>query len=225
MVHQARFILLHAVCLLDHARADTVIMPRQAWDRKHFTRKTDAIWLHAHLDCRARQEAEGRGREGDAAGVREWLEAGADPNAPDPGNGWTAMHRAAVEGKSVEVLEVLRGARAEVDKATENGLTPLMVAASNDTTGDVVRWLLEQGADWRLQATSGEYAGETALGIAKRNNEAEAASVLEAWVSEHGSAEEAAAAAAAVVQEMKRGETHAAHSTPYCHVWPEPVLV
>ena len=127
------------------------------------------------------------------------------------------MHRAAEEGQSVEVLEVLRDAGAEVDKADENGMTPLMAAAYSSATGAVLRWLLEQGADWRLQATSGDYAGETALGLAKRFGKAEAASVLAAWVSEHGSAEEAAAAAvaAAVTQEMKqRGETHAALSTP-----------
>eukprot|EP01046_Picozoa_sp_COSAG06_P038503 COSAG06_NODE_4449_length_4252_cov_21.903443_1_plen_310_part_10 len=150
--------------------------------------------------------------QGDLAGVREWLEAGADPKAPDS-HGITAMHRAAAGGKSVEVLEALRGAGAEVDKADADGETPLMYAARNGATGAVVRWLLEHGADWRLQATSGDYAGKTALDIAKRQGEAEAASVLAAWVSEHGSTEEAAA----VVQEMKqRGETPAALSTPNC---------
>ena len=151
--------------------------------------------------------------KGDAAGVRECLEAGADPNAPDPersGNGMTAMHYAAYEGKSVEVLEVLRGAGAEVDKLDERGETPLMYAASNGATGAVVRWLLEQGADWRLQVTSGHYAGETALGFAKRRGQAEAASVLAAWVSEHGSAEEAAAGA----QEIQPCATPTAISTP-----------
>ena len=139
--------------------------------------------------------------EGDAAGVREWLEAGADPNAPDPMDGWTAMHHAAYGGGSVEVLEALHGVGAEVDTLDENGLTPLMYAAAHGATGAVLSWLLEQGADWRLQATLGDYAGLTTLGIAKQEGEAEAASVLAAWVSEHGSAEEAAAAAA-VVQEL-----------------------
>eukprot|EP01046_Picozoa_sp_COSAG06_P035661 COSAG06_NODE_3852_length_4829_cov_3.475899_3_plen_163_part_00 len=155
------------------------------------------IWI-AELDEKLRTAA----YKGDTAEVRECLEAGADPNAPYPGYGRTAMHRAAVEGKSVEVLEVLRGARAEVDKADKYGYTPLMVAAGTGATDAVLRWLLEQGADWR-QATSGPGAGETALGLAKRNGKAEAASVLAAWVPEHGSAEEAAAAAA-VVQEMKQ---------------------
>ena len=161
------------------------------------------VWI-AELDKKLRTAAE----EGDAAGVRECLEAGADPNAPDPEqNGMTAMHRAAEGGKSVEVLEVLVGAGAEVDKADEDGETPLMYAAYTGVTGAVLRWLLEQGADWRLlQATSGSWAGETALGFAKREGQAEAASVLAAWVSEHGSAEEAAAAAAAaaVAQEAKQ---------------------
>jgi hypothetical protein len=240
------------------------------------------VWIIAGLDDKLRAAA----YNGDAAGVREWLDAGADPNAPsqaapavaafpaalavdevastalpagweqrmhdgkpyyvnhhtrtttwdrptatatpapdrDGEDGGTAMHFAAIEANSVEVLEVLRGAGAEVDKAAENGETPLMWAASNGATGAVLRWLLEQGADWRLQATSGPTAGLTALGFAKREGAAEAASVLAAWVSEHGSAEEAAAAeeeaaeaaeAAAVAQEAKqRGETPAALSTP-----------
>jgi ankyrin repeat protein len=149
------------------------------------------VWIIAGLDDKLRTAA----WKGDAAGVREWLEAGADPNAPNPESGWTAMHSAAIEGKSVEVLEVLRGAGAEVDKAAEGGWTPLMLAAGG-ATGAVLRWLLEHGADWRLQGTSGDYAGKNALGFAKQYNKAEAASVLAAWVSEHGSAEEAAAAAA-----------------------------
>eukprot|EP01046_Picozoa_sp_COSAG06_P060569 COSAG06_NODE_12933_length_1310_cov_30.715111_2_plen_229_part_01 len=109
-------------------------------------------------------------QKGDAAGVRACLEAGADPNAPDPdcwgmdsdeedADGMTAMHLAALGGKSVEVLEVLHGAGAEVDKVDQGGVTPLMAAAGSDATGAVVRWLLEQGADWRLQATSGPGAG------------------------------------------------------------------
>ena len=124
------------------------------------------------------------------------------------------MHRAAVEGKSVEVLEVLVGAGAEVDKVNKYGWTPLMFAVINGATGAVVRCLLEQGADWRLQATSGHYAGNTALDIAKRNaillRKVEAASVLAAWVSEHGSAEEAAVAAA-VAQEMKQRQEEDYH--------------
>eukprot|EP01046_Picozoa_sp_COSAG06_P043845 COSAG06_NODE_5810_length_3261_cov_21.125000_1_plen_349_part_00 len=153
--------------------------------------------------------------QGDAAGVREWLEAGADPNARNARNGGTAMHHAAAGGKSVEVLEVLEvllGAGAEVDKLDEDGETPLMWAASNGATGAVLRWLLEHGADWRLQATSGDYAGKTALGIAKRQGKAEAASVLAAWVSEHGSAEEteeaAAVAAAVAEQEAAAAQRH-----------------
>eukprot|EP01048_Picozoa_sp_COSAG05_P039757 COSAG05_NODE_19964_length_285_cov_0.478495_1_plen_95_part_11 len=90
-------------------------------------------------------------REGDAAGVRECLEAGADPNAAAPDSyGMTAMHRAAIRGKSVEVLEVLLEAGAKADKLDERGQTALMFAAYNGATGAVVRWLLEQGADWRL---------------------------------------------------------------------------
>eukprot|EP01046_Picozoa_sp_COSAG06_P038504 COSAG06_NODE_4449_length_4252_cov_21.903443_2_plen_308_part_00 len=247
------------------------------------------VWL-AGLDKTLRAAA----YNGDAAGVREWLDAGADPNAPsqaapavaafpaalaadevasialpagweqrmayragvrehgipyyvnhhtrtttwdrptatatpapdrDGEGGVTAMHWAAAGGKSVEVLEVLRGAGAEVDKATEDGVTPLMWAARNGATGcgAVLRWLLEHGADWRLQATSGALAGETALGIAKRQGEAEAASVLAAWVSEHGSAKEAAAAAAVAQEAKQRGETPAALSTPNCcrHASPE----
>ncbi len=138
--------------------------------------------------------------QGDVEGVRACLEAGADPNSPAPEmNGMTAMHDAAVgagDSGALEVLVLLWKWGAEVDKVNKDGETPLMYAAYYGGTVAVLRWLLEQGADWRLQATSGEYAGETALGFANRFGTAEAASVLAAWVSEHGSAEEAAAAAA-----------------------------
>jgi len=52
-----------------------------------------------------------------------------------------------------------------------------------------VEWLLGRGADWRLKSNG----GQTALDCAKRNGEAEAAAALEAWIAEHGSAEEACA--------------------------------
>eukprot|EP01046_Picozoa_sp_COSAG06_P035493 COSAG06_NODE_3821_length_4873_cov_74.718894_5_plen_146_part_00 len=114
------------------------------------------------LETRMRDAA----KEGDAAGVRACLEAGADPNAPDP-RGRTAMHGAAVRGVSVEVLEVLHGAGAEVDKADEDGWTPLMYVAYNGATGAVLRWLLEQGADWRLQVPSIIMIHDVEFGSAK----------------------------------------------------------
>ena len=62
----------------------------------------------------------------------------------------TAMHYAAQEGKSVEVLEVLRDAGAEVDKTTEGGYTPLMHAADSGATGAVRdRYAAAHCSGWR----------------------------------------------------------------------------
>jgi hypothetical protein len=125
--------------------------------------------------------------EGDAEAVRRCLLDGADPNAAD-GGGQTALFHAAGENQ-VGCLEVLCEAGADLDKATGGGWTPLIIAARNGRTA-AVEWLLARGADWRL--TNGN--GRTALDWAKGCGQAEAAAALEAWIAEHGSAEEAAPA-------------------------------
>ena len=62
-----------------------------------------------------------------------------------------------------------------------------MIAAYFGDTA-AVEWLLGRGADWRLTSKK----GKTALDLAKKYSEAEAAAALEAWIAEHGTAEEAA---------------------------------
>ena len=58
------------------------------------------------------------------------MEVGADPNAPDSEmNGMTAMHCAAVEGKSVEVPEALRARMVQ-----EDALQAAAVASRSDAS-------------------------------------------------------------------------------------------
>jgi uncharacterized protein len=70
--------------------------------------------------------------------------------------GWTVLHLAIHRDHRVLFQEVLaRGA--DVNAATTDGLTPLMVAAS-DGRHEMTRFLLEQGADVTRKDTSGRTA-------------------------------------------------------------------
>ena len=51
-----------------------------------------------------------------------------------------------------------------------------------------MEWLLDRGVDWRL---ANQY-GDTALAVAKKQGKVEVVAVLEAWIAEHGTAEEMA---------------------------------
>ena len=74
------------------------------------------------------------------------LEAGADPNARSDG-GDTPMHRAAGSG-NVEILMALLRAGAEVNvQGAYGGLTPLMYAVKEPHRAEVMRVLLNAGAD------------------------------------------------------------------------------
>ena len=66
---------------------------------------------------------------------------------------------------------------AEIDKADNCGDTPLMVAASRGHTS-VVSWLLQRGADRRLESVSGSWSGKTALAIAVERGHMDTVQVL-----------------------------------------------
>ena len=74
---------------------------------------------------------------------------------------------------------------ANLDKADNRGITPLMWAAQPGHSG-VVRRLLELGADHTAVGTGGyPYEGRTALGVAEARGKEEAATVLREWAASH----------------------------------------
>ena len=122
---------------------------------------------------------------GDVEKLQRCLRDGADPNAADE-DGETALCNAA-ELNQVGCMETLAEAGADLDRTDNYAWTPLMVAAHFGQTA-AVEWLLGRGADWRAT----DCDRKTALDWAEGQGKAEAAAVLEAWIAEHGSAEEAA---------------------------------
>lgn len=79
--------------------------------------------------------------KGDATGVKLLLDSGAKVNQP----GWSALHYAAT-GPEPKVVQLLIERGAEVEAASPNGSTPLMMAAQYGSE-DSVNLLLARGAD------------------------------------------------------------------------------
>ena len=107
---------------------------------------------------------------GSVTSVRLLLEHGADPNATNKA-GVTALVWGAREIAKVRLLLEAGGAP---NVQTKLGNTPLIIAAAHAPSADVVRLLLEHGAD--LQSTN--HRGTSALRNAVRAGELETAKVL-----------------------------------------------
>ena len=101
----------------------------------------------------------------DARMVDLLLEHGADPNRADA-SGATALMWAVPDVAKVRLL-LARGASVSAKSQTER--TPLLVAAAYPRTVDVLRLLLDHGADLRAQ----DRAGSTALTLAVRSADVE----------------------------------------------------
>ena len=97
-----------------------------------------------------------RGHEGI---VRDMLtrQAQVNPEAP----AWSALHYAALRGH-VGIIDVLLERGANVNSVSENGTTPLMLAASEGRL-EAVQRLLKRGADPRLESDGARTATWWAL--------------------------------------------------------------
>ena len=93
--------------------------------------------------------------------VERLLERGADPNKTDA-SGSTALMWAVPD---IEKVRVLLAHGANVNATSESERTPLLVASSLPRTVDVLRLLLDRGANLRAQ----DRAGATALALAVRS--------------------------------------------------------
>src|SRR5437879_6376737 len=102
---------------------------------------------------------------GDARMVDLLLQHGADANQPGP-SGTTALMWAVPDLAKVRLL-VAHGAN--VNARPENDRTTLLVAASYPETVDLLRLLLDEGADLRAQ----DKGGATALALALRSADVE----------------------------------------------------
>ena len=74
--------------------------------------------------------------------------------------GWVALHEAC-EGGHLECAKALLGAGADINKQTNDGGTPLMMAAFCDNI-EVVRELLKRGAKKELKSNNGYTAYDRA---------------------------------------------------------------
>ncbi len=99
-------------------------------------------------------------RAGNKAGIPLLIAAGADPNQPAGVNSWPPLMHA-IHKNRIGTAEALIDLGAKVNHTQSNGDTPLMMAAGYGYT-DIVRMLLEKGADPAMRTD----AGITALDLA-----------------------------------------------------------
>jgi ankyrin repeat protein len=133
---------------------------------RHISARPGTIFDEAATE-RIRKRAEGvtalmsAARGGCSACVRLLLENGADAKVRTNA-GLTALHFAAFKG-DLAMVKALLEAGAPVNVADDRGLTPLIMAAnSRSKDPDVVRLLLEHGADLQLKDSLGRTASDWA---------------------------------------------------------------
>ena len=108
-------------------------------------------------------------RDGRIDEVKDLLARGAHINSKGQG-GWTALHCAAYKNQAAIAEHLLAGnltGKADINATTNDGLTPLMIAAENGALG-VVNWLLCAKANIQIK----DKIGWTALHCAAYKNQA-----------------------------------------------------
>ena len=106
------------------------------------------------------------------------VRAGADLNAQDVTNGWTALVWSLEEGQAVSAKQLI-AAGTNLDLRDQKGRTALMHTAalgSQTVYKEVVQWLLAKGADTSIQ----DNEGKTAVAIAERSWESNPTSKIQA---------------------------------------------
>jgi len=100
------------------------------------------------------------------------IEQGADVNKP----GWTPLHYAATRGHR-EMMRLLLDHDAYIDSESQNGTTPLMMAAYS-ASPLAVKLLLEEGAD----PTLANHGNATALDLAIKGDHQQSAFYIRAFI-------------------------------------------
>jgi ankyrin repeat protein len=83
--------------------------------------------------------------------VQEVLTAGAPPDLPDE-HRVTPLHRACKFGHPAIVQELLHTRKVDIDAVTDDGWTPVLLAAASGSAG-IIRMLQEHARDKRLENT------------------------------------------------------------------------
>lgn len=103
---------------------------------------------------------------------QQLIKRGADVNRP----GWTPLHYAATRGH-LRIMRLLIDENAYIDSESENGTTPLMIAA-HSAPAIAVKFLLEEGADPNLR----NHGQTTALDLAIRADREQSILYLRAFM-------------------------------------------
>ncbi|WP_258100958.1 ankyrin repeat domain-containing protein [Marinoscillum pacificum] len=92
--------------------------------------------------------------------LKALIQAGYDPNATQE-NGKTLLHLAA-ESDNLNLVEAVVSSGTAINKVDEDGTTPLQIAAMKATDDQVLKFLVEKGADKSVETGFGETAYDLA---------------------------------------------------------------
>ena len=100
-------------------------------------------------------------RKGDVQSITELVKSGQSPDKESGVNGWTPLMHA-VHTNELKSVEAVVRAGADVNRSCCQGLTPLILASGNGQQ-EIVRVLLNQGADAMHRGDDGRTALDVAI--------------------------------------------------------------